>query len=157
MIIGFESYTPQAWSDANGLMLSDKAQRASAHPQKGGVRRSGNWSVIVSRAFSGACLAISSLLLPTSSGAVTIPTLTVDVQDFDVAKPKSSQTIAISPIREINQSFNRLFDSVRAGQSLIPSEDVRLLAQKALQSQMESVDIDSWARKLANDIKDAKD
>ena len=157
MIKGFESYTPGAWSDENGLMLSGKAHKASAHPQQGRVRRSGKWSVIVSGAVGGACLAISTLLLPISSSAVTIPTLVTDIQDFDVASPDSSQTVALSPIREINKSFNKLFDSARAGQTLIPSEGVRLLARKALQSQKEGVDIDSWARNLANDVKDAND
>ncbi len=157
MIKGFESYTPEAWSDENGLMLSGNALKAYAHPQQGRVRRSGPWHVTLSRAIGGACLAISSLLLPASSSAVTVPMLTTDIQDFDVEKTKPSETVAISPIHEINQSFNKLFDSVRAGQRLMPSEGVRLLAQKALQSQKESVDIDSWARKLANDIKDAND
>ena len=83
--------------------------------------------------------------------------LATEMQDFDAEKTKPPETVALSPIHGINQSFNKLFDSVRAGQRLMPSEGVRLLAQKALLSQKESVDIDSWARKLANDIKDAKD
>ena len=152
MITGFE-----AWSDVNGLILSGKAHNTSAHPQRGRVRRSGKWSVIVSGTVGGACLAVSTLLLPTSSSAVTIPTLAPNIRDLDVAGPNSSQTVAFSPIHEINKSFNKLFDSVRAGQALIPSEGVRLLARKALQSQKERVDIDSWAQNLANDVKDAND
>lgn len=157
MITGFESYTPEAWSDVNGLMLGGKAHKVPGHPQQGRVRRSGKWSVIVSGLVSGACLAVSILLLPTSPSAVTIPTLVTNIQDLDVARPKPSQALPSSPLREINKSFSKLFDFVRAGQTLIPSEGIRLLARKALESQKEDMDIDSWARNLASDIKDAND
>lgn len=158
MITGFELYTPKAWSDVCGLMVSGKPHKVSARPQHGTVRRTGEkLSTTLSMTVGVAHLVISSLLLPTSYSAVAIPTPFIDTHDLDVARPQSSQTVALSPIRDINQSFNKLFDSVRTGQMLIPSENVRLLAQKALLSQKEAVDIDSWARDLANDIKVAND
>lgn len=158
MITGFELYSLGAWSDENGLMRSGKAHKTATHQTKDRVRRSGKWSFIVSGVIGAACLAISTVLLPpTSSSAVTISTLAPDIHDLDLAEPNSIQTVAGSPIREINKAFNNLFDSARAGQTLIPSDGIRLLARKALQSQKESVDIDSWAQKLAGDVKDAND
>lgn len=160
MITGFESYTPKAWTDVCGLMVSSKPHKVSTHLQQGTMKRSGGkWNVILSKTVGVASLAISSLLLSTSYSAVAvaIPTPIAGTNDLNVARQKSSQTVVLSPIRDINQSFNKLFDSVRTGEMLIPSENIRMLAQKALQSQKEGVDIDSWARNLANDIKVAND
>jgi hypothetical protein len=158
MIAGFESYSLGAWSDVNGLMLSGKVLTTSAHSKKEKERRTGKWSFIVSGAVGAACVAISTVLLPaSSSSAVTVSMLPRDIQDIDIPSSKQFKAVAVSPIREINRSFNRLFDSVRAGKGLIPSEGVRLLARRALKSQKERVDIDSWAQSLANDVKDADD
>jgi hypothetical protein len=156
MIAGFESYTPRAWSDESGLILSGKPHNVAS--QQGRVRRAGKWNVIISNSVGGACLAISSFVLLTPPfTAETIPIAAPNKHGFDVIGPELIKSIELNPIHVNDQSFNSFFDSVRKGQMLISSDKVRLLAKKALQSQNESVDIDSWARNLANDIKDAND
>lgn len=157
MISGFEPYTLEAWSDVCGLIVRGRPHKASIHPQQGMVRRRGGWNIVFSKAAGGVLIGSVFLAASCNAMAVAIPKIVPDTYDFNVAKLKSSQAVDLSPIRNINQSFNKLFDSMRAGQVLIPSENVRILAQKALQSQKEVVDINSWARNLANDIKAAND
>lgn len=65
--------------------------------------------------------------------------------------------VALSPIRDINRSFNTLFDSMRTGKSLIPSEGIRQLADQAAGLRNAKVDVEAWAAAVANDIKDAHD
>lgn len=155
MIQGFESYTLNAWSDVDGLMLTGKVRPASVQHRK--AKRSGAWSTIVSVGVGAVCLGISSFLFADLPSGVAIPALAYDLPDIEVAKPQVSQNVAISPIREINRSFNNLFDSVRAGEALIPSEEIRALARRALESQKANEEIEPWAQKLAADIKDADD
>ena len=159
MITGFESYTLKAWSDVCGLMVSGKPHKMPARPQQGTMKRAGEKrSTTLLMTVGVAHLVISSLFFTTSCSAVAVPTPITDIHDLDIARPKSSKTVSLSLIRDINQSFNMLFDSIRTGQMLIPAENIRLLAQKALLSQKESVvDIDSWAHDLANDVKGAND
>jgi hypothetical protein len=156
MITGFEFYTPEAWIDESGLIVSGKPHKVTTNSQKGAARRSGRWDVIISSAVGGACLAISSLLLATPAASAATAMIATD-HDLSVVKTELPQDVELSPIHAINQTFNKLFDSVRTGQKLIPSDNVRLLAHNALQSQKENEDIDSWARNLVNDIKDAND
>lgn len=158
MISGFESYAPSAWYDANGLMLPGKTHKSvSTNSQRSKPKRSGSWRVIVSNTAAGACLAISALLLPTNTSVAMTAAAPVNTDDLTVAPTVQNEAVALSPIREINRSFNQLFDSVRLGHSLIPSDDLRFLAKRALQSQKDKMDIESWATKLATDTKDAKD
>lgn len=65
--------------------------------------------------------------------------------------------VVLSPIRNINRSFNTLIDSIRSGKSLIPSEAIRQLADQAAGLRHAKVDVEAWAAALANDIKDAHD
>ena len=158
MISGFESYAPSAWYDANGLMLPGKPHKSvSTNSQRSKPKRSGSWRVIVSNTAAGACLAISALLLPTNTSVAMTAAAPVNTDDLTVAPTVQNEAVALSPIREINRSFNQLFDSVRLGHSLIPSDDLRFLAKSVLQSQKDKMDIESWATKLATDTKDAKD
>ena len=120
MISGFESYAPSAWYDANGLMLPGKTHKSvSTNSQRSKPKRSGSWRVIVSNTAAGACLAISALLLPTNTSVAMTAAAPVNTDDLTVAPTVQNEAVVLSPIREINRSFNQLFDSVRLGHSLI--------------------------------------
>lgn len=159
MITGFELYTPKAWSDMYGLMVSGKPHKTNTHSQRGSVRRAvKKWNTTTLHVTVGvANLVIGSLFLSSYCGAVAAPPSVPKIHDLDAARSKSSKTVVLSPIRQINQSFNKLFDSIQTGQMLIPSDNIRLLSRNALISQKQNVDIDSWAQNLANDIKVAND
>lgn len=156
MITGFESYTLDAWSDVDGLMTIGKVRGAytQSHVKS---KRSAPWSVSIPRSLGVASLAVSAFLFSAPASAVAVPSVSHTYERVGLLEPPDTPSVVISPLRDINRGFNKLFDSVRAGESLIPSENVRSLAQKALQSQKEVVELDSWARKLAESIKDAKD
>lgn len=159
MIIGFESYAPGAWVDLNGLVLSGKSQRAAN--TKSLIKRKAHWSQIASSSMIvGVCLAVSAAVVTTDASvaiAVASPVGIGDVIGPDPAMASAKDVVALSPIREINRTFNQFFDSVRAGHSLIPSDDIRALVRKAVHSNNAEVDIEAWARNLTNDVKGAKD
>ena len=57
-----------------------------------------------------------------------------------------------------HESFRTLFDQFRGGESLIPSEEMRALAKRAVDASATPVsDIDEWAKRLADDTGGAHD
>lgn len=53
--------------------------------------------------------------------------------------------------------FSALFSSMRAGVSLIPSEEIRVLAKRVAQLPESNQSVAQWASVLISDVKDARD
>jgi hypothetical protein len=149
MMTDFERYVPEAWH-REGLLIAGKQQPPVPTTEK----RTSAWRISVSSQGLIAGLLGVSLFVGTAT-ATNLPRMSAGVE---VTNPEAKEADApLSPLREINRSFNELYSSFRRGERLIATEEIRDLAKRAVQSQTEDVDVESWARALANDVKDADD
>ena len=155
-MIGFESYLPEMWIE-QGLIVKAPRHRTTLSQPK---QRNTRWAnAIAASALSvSVCLAaVTALILPNTAGANSIAALANAPNESSNAAAKRKEEPTISPLRDINRSFNTLFESFRAAQALIPSDDLKQLANRAAEQRGKQTDTDSWATKLGDDIKAAND
>src|SRR6266699_957432 len=147
----FESYVPETWFRDGLIVVSDFE---SPKPESHATKRSSPWGVEVSRVLTTAVFAVSAVLFSAPTAAASsmeaIPVPGVRTPGFLAPKPEE-----LSPLKVINRDFNSLFDSMRHGTKVIALEGMRALAKQAVRHRDEKVDIDTWARQLADDVKDA--
>ncbi|SRR6266699_58430 len=150
----FESYLPETWFRDGLIVVSDFD---SPKPESHATKRFSPWNVEIPRALTAAVFAAGAILFGATTAAASsmeaIPVPGIQTPGF-LAPPKPE---VLSPLKEINRDFNSLFNSMRDGAKVIALEDMRALAKQAVQHRDEKVDIDAWARQLADDVKDADD
>jgi hypothetical protein len=155
-MIKFESYQPEAWFDDEGLV---QWTSPSEHPHQPRIeRRDQPWNIRIPRGLIGAgVLAATTVIFGNVTSAASsldaVPIGEVRTTAF-LEPPKEA---VLSPLRAINRDFNSLFDSMRSGKKVAAAENMRALAKKAVEFRDEKVDVDSWARQLSDDVKDADD
>jgi hypothetical protein len=140
---GFESFQVGGWAP-KGVV-----EKAPPHPAKAKVPESwkSNWKVTLG-SLAISLMAVSPIVIGVSAAAFSLPGIDIDGK---------KEVVAASARTKPDASFASLFASFRAGAPLIPSESIRLLAERAAQDRNGPVDVDSWARRLAGDVKDATD
>jgi len=150
----FDVYQPGTWS-LDGLVIASEfdAPTKQSHEQ-----RASPWGIQIPGALIAASVFAASTLLfgSTTTAASTLeasPLAGVRSPAF-VRPPKEA---APSPLRDINRGFNALFDAMRSGTRVVAPDDKLALAKKAVQHRNEQADINSWARRLVDDVKDADD
>ena len=163
---GFEPYQPAMWY-VDGLLVNAPAHQKPLNQLQ---KRSSGWKVafIASKLCFGISVASSLLLIPSISASTdatfadyheAIPLSSSNTPGVAIAHSNKSETIDsnMSRLEAINKPFATLFDAFKKGEKLIPSEEIRHLADQAARLRNERVDINAWATKLSEDIKDAGD
>lgn len=155
MIGEFTSYSPDLWSEGG---LVTHTMSSSAASKKRTEHRSEGWAVSVGsmpwRIVGAGVVAMTAWTLSFGPTATSFDSL---FMPRHAHAHRSAHDPALSPLKEINRSFNGLFESFRAGTQLIPSVEMRELASKAAERRNEAVNVQDWASRLASDIKDAAD
>lgn len=152
-MIGFEAYQPELWLDESLVMLTRTRQITREEQPRRLLAWKANLPKSVLKIGLAAAASIVLFELASASNMEALGAqLTAEVKLMERrADP------ALSPLTDINRSFNDLFEKFRDGTKLIPSDQVYKLAAKAVDRRGEKVDVESWARSLADQIKDADD
>jgi hypothetical protein len=153
-MIGFEAYQPGLWFDESLVMLKARV-RQTRHKEQS--KRALPWKLnFPSSVLKMGLAAATSVILFEAGSASNMEALGAQITaEIEVLQRRVDP--ALSPLTDINRSFNDLFDKFRGGAKLIPSEQVRKLAVKAVSGRGEKVDAESWARSIADQTKDAND
>ena len=150
MKIDFEPYVPEAWY-REGLLMAGKQHQP---PGPTAEKRASAWRVSVSPRGLAAGLLGISLFVGTAT-ATNLPNMSggVEVTVGESQRPDAT----LSPLRDINRSFNELFALFDAGKQLIPSEGIHRLTGAAVRKRNAAADVEGWAESLTRDVKDASD
>ncbi len=153
-MIGFEAYQPGLWLDESLVMLKARVRQAKEKVQS---KRSLPWKLsFPSSALKVGLAAATSVMLFELGSASNMEALGAQITaEVEVLQRRADP--ALSPLTDINRSFNDLFEKFRDGAKLIPSDRVRKLAVKAVTGRGNEVDVESWARSIADQTKDADD
>jgi len=144
---GFESYQPAKWT-VDGLLV-----RAPVRIRRSAERRKSPFTTSLSSALFSAGLSAAAVAFPSIGDART--TWMMVNAATSSWRSESASTVAVDALRP---SFANLFQAIRDKASLIPSRELRDLAERAASRQSDSpTDIDAWARTIASDIEHADD
>ncbi len=149
----FESYCPESWVDQGLLVAIDLESKQEFHKET----RSLPWGIQIPHALiaAGVFAAGTFLFGPTTAGASALDAVPLPIRTQAYLEPPKD--VVLSPLRTINRDFNALFEGMRSGTKVIALEDMRSLAKRAAQHRDEKMDVDKWAKRLADDVKDADD
>jgi hypothetical protein len=144
MLDQFTAYVPSSWYDQAGLMKKMDETKAR-------VAKDGEGFAARARGMSMSVLAVVTGLFMFAAPAAASNEFAIPVAvPGSAAQPTS--------IVEINNSFDSLFASLREGKRLVHDKSLIALAERAAAGRNQRPsDIDSWAARLAGDIKDAND
>src|SRR6266545_1279698 len=141
-MIGFEAYQPGLWFDESLVMLKARVRQTR---QKEQLKRSLPWKLNLPSSVLKVGLAAVTYVILEAGTASNIEALGAQITaEIEVLQRRADP--ALSPLTDINRSFNDLFEKFRDGTKLIPSEHVRKLAVKAVSGRGEKVDAESCAR-----------
>jgi hypothetical protein len=151
MLSKFDAYVPGLWFEEGALISRDYASLADeAEVTEAGEKRMNHWTDAVDVAV-GDTVAVNRLVVSTPPTDSVLRDYRAAGEDWPGAKfPQHSAS-------SMNEEFAKLFTDFRSGVRLINNEQLRAKAKAASALRHKQPDAKSWAKKLADDVKDADD
>jgi hypothetical protein len=144
---------PGLWFEEGGALISrDYASLDDeAEVTEAGENRMSHWTDAVDVAVVGYTIAVNRLVISAPPTDSVLRHYRAAGEDWPGAKfPQHSAS-------SMNEEFVKLFTDFRSGVRLINNEQLRAKAKAASALRHKQPDAKSWAKKLADDVKDADD